>query len=107
MSGELWAAMDKVLRSVRSVDSLFGGVWVIGAGDHYQCGNMDEAQPMLLSLIVRHNFDAILMEQLYRHSGRSKNRGIWGICPILDLTYSSLTSYTPSLYFKVAHCICR
>ena len=61
------AAIDKVLRTVRGVDALFGGVWVMGAGDHYQTSNVSDTHPVLTSLIVRHHFDVLTMDELFRH----------------------------------------
>lgn len=51
------------------MDALFGGVLVVGAGDHYQCGCIGDVQPPLLSMLVRHNFDVIQMRELFRHCG--------------------------------------
>lgn len=63
--------MDKVLRTVRKADTLFGGVFVVGAGDHYQCGCIGDVHPPLTSLLVRQNFDVIRMEELFRQSAPS------------------------------------
>ena len=58
-------AMDAVLRSVRCNETLFGGVWVIACGDHYQNEPIGETPP-LLSWFVRHNFSVARVFELYR-----------------------------------------
>ena len=55
-----------VLKHVRCNDKFMGGVWIIAAGDHYQCGPVDDFNPPLTSLLVKHNFDVIKLEYLFR-----------------------------------------
>lgn len=60
--------MDMILRSLRKVDQWMGGVWIVAAGDHNQCGTVDDMHPPLLSMGVRHNFDCFPMTTLFRLS---------------------------------------
>lgn len=74
VDGETLAAMDKVLRHVRQVDQLFGGVFILGAGDHYQCGSIGDVHPPLTTVLVRHNFDSLRMQYLFRYPYVSPRR---------------------------------
>lgn len=59
--------MDLILRSVRSVDKFMGGVFIIAAGDHHQCGAVADLHPPLLTMCVRNNFDTLPMYTLFRY----------------------------------------
>lgn len=60
------SAADKILRSVRGTDTVFGGVFLAAVGDHYQCPAVDDTMPVLRSMLVRHNFDVFQLHHLFR-----------------------------------------
>lgn len=67
VGGDLLSAIDLILRSIRGVDKFMGGVFLISAGDHHQCGAVADLHPPLLSTCVRSNFDTLPMYTLFRY----------------------------------------
>ena len=61
-------AMDMVLREVRGCNEVFGGVWVVACGDHYQTEPINEIPP-LMCWFVRHHFGVIRLKEMFRARG--------------------------------------
>jgi hypothetical protein len=60
LGSSLLVALHMILQKVRMSEAPFGGVWIIGAGDHYQTEPIADMSP-LTSWLVRHNFDVLNM----------------------------------------------
>ena len=61
----LLLAIDAVLQKVKGNDMPFGGVFVLGAGDHYQNEPINEMSP-LQSRFVQVHFDVLSLKELFR-----------------------------------------
>lgn len=75
IGGQTLLAIDMVLREVRRSKSVFGGIWLLACGDHFQNEPIGEIPP-LMSWFVRHHFSVIQVRELYRARGDAKLRAI-------------------------------